>query len=1218
MKSCLLIIGYFRNTIPYLLSAFANERGKGLKPLIVSRHTKQGVSTPCLQTLAFAKVLLLKTAMLLLCRRIFPIALRCVWAAVLLMGELSPTRAQQASMQRQQHHPISVPQLPADGASAQFLDPTLPIAHYTHKVWKTEQGLPQNSAWAICQTEEGYLWIGTEEGLVRFDGVHFAVFNKVNTPALQHNWVLEFLEVPRKDGKPSTLWFGTNGGLHRFEDGVFTNFTTKDGLSSDLVVSLLHDKRDGAIWIATRGFGLNRYHNGKFTTYTTKDGLSNDFLHGLAQDASGALWIGTDGGGLNRYQDGKFTAFTTKNGLSNNNVWALWLDSTQDKKNPTLWIGTNGGGVNRMQNGHFTHYTTKDGLSNDIVTSLWLDKRGALWIGTWGGGVNRLYGETISPFTTKDGLSHDVVYAIAGDREGALWVGTQGGGLNRFQNSSFTSTTTKNGLPNDFAVTMLEDPAPAHTSTRTSAPRAFWFGTYGGLSCLQNGIRTNYTTANGLSNNSVHALARDSGINGALWIGTWGGGLNRLQDGRFTHFKPKDGLLSTIITSVKPDISADGSLWIGSWGGLNRRLPDGTFQSFTVQHGLSANFIFTILQDRMDSAIWIGTWGGGVNRLYKGVITHYSTPQGLTNKFIRTFMQDREGVLWIGTVGGGLNRLHNGKIKSITTNHGLFDDHIWSIVEDNDGWLWMSCNRGIFRARKAELNALAAGTIPRISCQHFGTADGMKSAECNGGTPSVWKSSDGRLYFPTMQGFVSVQPHNLLSNRVAPPVIIEQLIGDSTVTDLSTEITMPQGTEKFEFHYTATSLHTPEAVRFKYLLEGFDKTWADAGTRRVAYYTHLPRGRTYRFRVIACNNDGVWNEIGATAVFYLTPFFWETWWFFVLCVLGLASGAYGAFLVRVRHLHRRAEALKRTVAERTAEVNEANAEIHRQMEIQSEQAREVEIANTELSEKNLALDNAVHALKQTQAQLVHAEKMAVAGQLTAGVMHEINNPNAAIYAALHDLDRAHTAIETYFFSLLDDQSKTSQKAKRFQQMLGDAQHITHIALSGSERIKSIVGGLQHFTKHQRDGMIKGIVLEEIAATVTMFRYQFKETQVRLAVEKGLHLTIHWGEFNQVLLNMLVNAAQAGASEIVLAAHSSNDTVTLTVADNGQGMSEEVQKHIFEPFFTTKPVGKGTGLGMAIAHGIIEKHQGRISVESVVGSGTVFTLHLPASPREKKG
>jgi signal transduction histidine kinase/ligand-binding sensor domain-containing protein len=1137
-----------------------------------------------------------------------------------------------SAMAQQQHQPVHIPPLPKD-ATTQLLDPTQPIRTYTHKIWKTEQGLPQNSAWTICQTQEGYIWIGTEEGLARFDGARFTVFNKVNTPALQHNWVLELLEIPRSggkadskaDGKPGTLWFGTNGGLHRLEKGVITSFTTKDGLSSDLIVSLLYDPRDSALWIATRGFGLNRYHNGKFTTYTTKDGLSSNFIHGLVQDNAGALWIGTDGGGLNRFHNGKFTALTTNDGLSNNNVWALWLDSAADPKNPTLWIGTNGGGLNRLQNGHFTHFTTKNsGLSSDIITSLWKDKRGALWIATWGGGVNRLYHDTITSFTTKDGLSHDVVYSVMTDREGALWVGTQGGGVNRFQNNSFTTTTTKNGLPNDFAVTMLEEPATTttmppslkspHNSASIPNTPTMWFGTYGGLSRLENGVRTNYTTANGLSNNSVHALARDSGgAQSSLWIGTWGGGLNRLQNGHFTHISPKDGLLGAIVTSVLPDNSADGSLWIGTWGGLNKRLPDGKFTSYTIQQGLPSNFIFTILQDRLDSAIWIGTWGGGVSRLYKNVVTHYSTEQGLSNKFIRTFMQDRDGVLWIGTVGGGLNRLHNGKIRSITTNDGLFDDHIWSIVEDDDGWLWMACNRGIFRAQKAELNALAAGTIKRISCQHFGTADGMKSAECNGGTPSVWKARDGRLYFPTMQGFVSVHPRNMMTNRVAPPVIIEEIIADSTMTDLSDAATMPQGAEKFEFHYTATSLHTPEAVRFKYLLEGFDGAWTDAGTRRVAYYTHLPRGRSYRFRVIACNNDGVWNDIGATAVFYLTPYFWETWWFFGVCGVLVLSSGYGFFLMRVRNLQRRALELRRTVAERTAEVNEANSEIQRQMEIQAEQAREVEIANTELSEKNLALDNAVQALKQAQSQLVHAEKMAVAGQLTAGVMHEINNPNAAIYAALHDLNRVHTTIEQYFFSLLDAQSKESQKAKRFKEILDDANHITQIALTGSERIKSIVGGLQHFTKHQRDGMMKGIVLDEIAATVAMFRYQFKETQVRLAIEKDLHLTIHWGEFNQVLLNILVNAAQAGATELVLTAYQTHHTATLTIADNGQGMTEEVQKRLFEPFFTTKPIGKGTGLGMAIAYGIIEKHGGRITVESIVGKGTVFTIVLPASP-----
>lgn len=1137
-----------------------------------------------------------------------------------------------------QHHPVHTPPLPS-GAGAQFLAPEVSLKNYTHKIWKTEQGLPQNSAWAICQTNDGYLWIGTEEGLARYDGARFTVFNKLNTPALQNNWVLEFLEVPRPDGKGSTLWFGTNGGLHRMENGVVTSFTTKDGLPSDLIVSLLHDKRDGAIWIGTRGFGLSRFHNGTFTTYTTKDGLSNNFVHGLVQDGAGAIWIGTDGGGLNRLHNGTFTTLTTKDGLSNNNIWALCFDNAADPNNPPLWIGTNGGGLNKLHNGVFTHYTSKNGLSNDIVTSLWKDKRGALWIGTWGGGVNRLYNDTITSFTTKEGLSHDVVYSVMGDREGALWVGTQGGGLNRFQNSSFTSISAKNGLPSDFAVTMLEEPPrPAvHTKFRQESlqkslqnspqkslqsvsaaggTQTLWFGTYGGLSRIQNGVQTKYTTTQGLSNNSVHALCRDpTAADGSIWIGTWGGGLNRLRDGKFTHYTTKDGVLSSIVTSVIPDIAADGSLWIGTWSGVNKRLRDGTFKQYTMQQGLSNNFIFTILQDRTDSALWIGTWGGGVNRLYKGNITHYSTEQGLSNKFIRTFMQDRDGVLWIGTVGGGLNRLQNGTIRSITTNDGLFDDHVWGIVEDDNGWLWMTCNRGIFRAYKSELNALVAGTIKRISCQHFGVSDGMKSAECNGGTPSVWKSSDGRLYFPTMQGFAVVHPDNILVNRVAPSVIIEGIIADSTSTDLSAPAMMPQGAEKFEFHYTATSLHTPEAVRFKYLLEGFDNAWTDAGARRVAYYTHLPRGRTYRFRVIACNNDGVWNETGASAVFYLTPFFWETWWFFGLCGVLVVSSSYAMFRLRVRRLQHRALVLKRTVAERTAEVHEANLEIQRQMEIQAEQAREVELANTELHEKNAALDAALRDLKDTQAQLVHSEKMAAIGQLTAGVMHEINNPNAAIYAAAHSMSVSLHDIEAYFFSLLDDPSKESRKAKRFSQMLAEARSINSIAQTGSERITDIVGGLQHFTKHQRAGASTEDVAHEIAMTVEMFRYQFSTKVITEVSPPDMQAKTDWSELNQALLSILVNAAQADATTIHLTAklekEAAQHLLVIAVKDNGRGMPEETRQRVFEPFFTTKPITRqGTGLGMTIAGTIIRKNGGKITIESEEHQGTTVVIVLP--------
>jgi len=356
------------------------------------------------------------------------------------------------------------------------------------------------------------------------------------------------------------------------------------------------------------------------------------------------------------------------------------------------------------------------------------------------------------------------------------------------------------------------------------------------------------------------------------------------------------------------------------------------------------------------------------------------------------------------------------------------------------------------------------------------------------------------------------------------------------------------------------------------------------------------------FRVIACNNDGVWNETGAMTTFRIELFWWETLWFRGLCGIALAAVAYEGFRWRTRRLRVRAEELERTVNLRTQEIQQQSQELQ-------QQATVIQLANVELSEKNTALDAALQQLQQTQTQLVLSEKMAVAGQLTAGVMHEINNPNAALYSALQELLKEHTTIREYFFSLLDDEARQSPAAQTFEQMIDGVQDTTKIALIGSERIKAIVGQLRHFTKFQREGDTTNLVAEEMANTVAIFKLQFHEVTVRCDVEEGLTLTARWGEINQVMLNMLVNAAQAHASEVTITGNSQNDCVVLRVADNGEGMSEETRRRVFEPFFTTKPVGQGTGLGMAIAYGIIERHGGKIDIDSAQGRGTAMTITI---------
>jgi ligand-binding sensor domain-containing protein/rRNA maturation protein Nop10 len=793
------------------------------------------------------------------------------------------------------------------------LDPRKAITQYVHAVWRTEQGLPQNSVRAILQTRDGYLWLGTQEGLVRFDGARFLVFDKKNTPGLRHSFVWSLLE-----DREGSLWIGTvGGGLSRLQNGRFTAFTTAEGLSNDYVRAL-HQDREGTLWIGTDS-GVDLFRNGKLTHLAVGHALPTEPIRAIEEDGQGAFWIGTDGGGLVRLEGDKATVFTTRQGLASDRVTSLLRDSAQ-----RLWIGTLGG-LNCFEAGALTRFLAKDGLSGELVVALFQDREGSLWVGTDGGGINRFREGRWSAFTAKDGFSNDSVAAITQDREGSLWVGTDGGGLNRFEDGKFTTFAAKEGLSNDLALSIQEDRAGS-----------LWIGTHGGglnrlraakLPADPAATPASFsvlTVRDGLPNDVVFSTLEDRA--GRLWIGT-DGGLGRLEAGKLSRLTTKDGLSSDRVRAILED--RHGVLWIGTDGGGVTCMEGRKLTPLTTKQGLSNDIVTSIYEDR-DGAIWIATWGG-LNRIVDGTITRFSTKDGLAHDFVFSTYQDADGVFWIGTFGG-LSRLQDGKFTTYTTKEGLFDDLVAETLEDGQGNLWMSCNKGISRVSRLDLNRLAAGQLKTVTSIAYGAADGMRSSECNAGfQPASWRTRDGRLWFPTVRGAVVIDPQHILTNDIPPPVLVEDVLVDDHELPASPDPRLPPGKQRFEFHYTALSFRAPEKIRFKYKLEGQDKDWVDAGARRTAYYTNIPPG-PHRFRVMACNEDGVWNESGASYAFSLAPRFYETWWFYLVSTGVLAAGLWGAYRARVRHLTEREAELLVLVDERTKDLRQAQEKISKLLE----------------------------------------------------------------------------------------------------------------------------------------------------------------------------------------------------------------------------------------------------------------------------------------------
>ncbi|MDY7226051.1 two-component regulator propeller domain-containing protein [Hyalangium rubrum] len=1034
------------------------------------------------------------------------------------------------------------------GAPGLALEPARRISQYSHDNWRSENGLPQNSGLALAQTSEGYLWIGTYEGLVRFDGARFTTFDRRTSPEMEVNTVSALVEDAE-----GTLWVGTARGLFRHEQGQLRPLPDAGELAHAGILQLLADGKQ--VWVASNR-GLERIPvagQGTRRRFNAQDGLPDNHVRALARSGEEGIWVGTVQG-LARVSGDTVEALVLPLGES------PLVESLLETRDGTLWIGTDVGLVS-LREGQFTSYGPAQGVPRQPVTTLLEDRDGTLWVATELGLLRRTP-TGFAPVALAH-LATDRIHSLLEDREGSLWVGTDHDGISRLSTGPFFSIGEPEGSTLGSTSFVLE--------TRDGTQ---WVGALRrGLERIQGGVVTRMGPEHGLDDETIYSLAE--GPDGALWAST-GSGAFRYDGQRFARLGTSQGMPPGLVMGMAAD--ASGGMWLSTLSGL-ALLRDGRVTLYGKEHGFVPETIMPMLVEN-SGTVWYGTHAGVV-RFAQGTFTRFTTKDGLAGDAVMSLHADANGTLWVGTTAG-LSRLKDGRVVSITLKQGLPENSIFTLLLDAEDHFWMSSNKGVARVSRRELEEVADGRRARVRASFFDDRDGMRISECNGGPqPAGWLARDGRMWFSSVRGVVGVDPKDARLNSRPPQLHIEELRVQGQPVPMTHALELAPGQEDLEVRFTAFAPRGGERLSFRYRLEGYDSGWVEAEGRRAATYTRLPPGH-YHFEVTTLDREGRWVEPPALVEVTLRPWFYQTWWFYVLSGLAVCGVAASGYAWRVGRLKQRERWLQSRVQERTQELARANHE----------------------------LDAHLRELRAAQAQLVQAGKMAAVGTLAAGVGHEINNPLSYIVSNLE-----HACEEAVAMERLEEGSESSRARLR------EMQQVLREALMGADRVRRIVRDLKTFSRQDDDtsGPVDLRVVLDSAAKMAAGELRPRAQLVRdYAVDVPLAQG-NEARLAQVFLNLIINAAQAlpeGRPEqnevrLVLKRGGAGQVVA-EVRDTGSGISPEVLGRIFDPFFTTKPVGVGTGLGLALCQAFVTSMSGKIEVDSEVGRGTVVRVVLPAS------
>jgi ligand-binding sensor domain-containing protein/signal transduction histidine kinase len=1055
-------------------------------------------------------------------------------------------------------------------------------------------GLSQNHIMCILQDNRGFMWFGTRDGLNKYDGYTFTIYksDKADSTSISNNFIAGIVE----DSK-GVIWVATRGGgLNRYdkEKDRFTRYKhdpkNNNTLSSDLVTGLSKDSRDN-LWVCTEE-GLNYFEPAKnsFHHFAQKNKLVEN-AQCVLEDDNKNIWVGTYSGGLHMMdkKSGTFTSFVhdpkNKQSIAANNIVSLFEDSKQ-----RLWIGTRGGGLDLLDRntGKFRHFrhdaNNPNSIPANVVAALGEDRDGNIWIGTENGGlsiydpVKGLFYLYQNDLIDNKSISHNSIYSIYTDAYGSMWVGTFAGGVNIFNKDAsrfahYKHTSSVNSLSNNNVLSMME-----------SSTGKIWIGTDGGgLNLFDPGTRNfrhfrhQKNNPNSICGDYVLSVCEDS--KGNLWIGTWADGITVFDPRKNTyrHFKHDPSVPSSLSNNNVWVIFEDRekNIWIGTYnGGLN--LYDPVTGSFTRFDGGSGNMgskqIHSITDDSKGN-LWISTDGGGLLQFNKQtrVFTtylHKDDSNSLSDNRVTYVYEDNKNNLWINTMVG-LNYFDT-KTKRFTnyyTSDGLPNNVIFGLLEDK-GKLWLSTNRG--------LSCFDPGTG---KFRNFGTQDGLQSYEFK--MRAFCKSRSGMFYFGGINGFNEFLPASIVDNPFDPPMILTDFqvlnkkvsIGKNVTEPYALEkhisetreITLPYSSSVISFEFASLSFSAPEKKQYAYMLEGFDKDWNIAGTKRIATYTNLDPGK-YIFKVKGMDNEGNWSSQIVSVKLTIIPPFWLTWWFRISVVLVVAGCVFFFYRRRIDFVRSQAALLEQKVKQQTAQLEQLNEEEHKARLSAEEARQETDQANKDLARKNIELEQFV-------------------------------------YIASHDL-REPLRTTASFVELFKQQYKDrlDEKADTY---------LSYITQS-ADRMKTLINDLLDYSRignHKESELIDcSVILGEVKADLAT---AISESGATITADPLPTIVAYRTNLKQLFQNLLINAIKFRKKDTAPAIHISSlkkdGHWQFSFKDNGIGVEEKHKEKIFVIFqrLHTRKEYEGSGIGLAFCKKIVELHNGDIWLESELGNGSTF-------------